>query len=278
MTLEFPLLATFAVVLMYRLGARQSFNAAQRRRRRLRDASFYLGCLVLVLAVDSPLDQLAATLFAAHMAQHVLLLTVAPPLIVIAAPWTQIWRPLPLGFRRAVAKAVVRSPRARPLRAAARVIAHPVIALIIFNANLLAWHVPQLFDATLHDRPLHELEHALFFFTGVLFWAQVIDSAPFHAALSLLQRIAYVTATMLVSWALAVVLAFAPHPLYSGYADLASRPGGLSALDDQRIAAGVMWVPGSLAFTIAIFVFFYRWLDPEPEHRLAVATARGGTR
>jgi cytochrome c oxidase assembly factor CtaG len=83
---------------------------------------------------------------------------------------------------------------------------------------------------------------------------------------------------MLVSWVLAVVLAFAPRALYPAYEALASRPGGLSALDDQRIAAGVMWVPGSLAFTLAILIFFYRWLGPEPERGFAVATARGGSR
>ena len=72
---------------------------------------------------------------------------------------------------------------------------------------------------------------------------------------------------MLVGWVLAIVLAFAPSPLYSAYASLAHRPGGLSALADQQIAAGVMWVPGSLAYTIAFIVFVYRWLGPEPAGR-----------
>ena len=63
---------------------------------------------------------------------------------------------------------------------------------------------------------------------------------------------------------LAIVLALAPSPLYSAYSSLAHRPGGLSALGDQQIAAGVMWVPGSIAFTIAFIVFLYRWLGPEP--------------
>ena len=67
---------------------------------------------------------------------------------------------------------------------------------------------------------------------------------------------------MLVGWVIAVVLAFASAPLYAPYAAIVHRPGGLSALNDQRLAAGVMWVPGSLTFTVAILVFFYRWLDP----------------
>jgi len=205
------------------------------------------------------------------MAQHVLLLTVAPALIVLAAPWTQIWQPLPLGFRRTVAKAVVVHPRARPLRVVARWLALPLVAWLLFDVNLLLWHVPALFDLTLLSQAVHELEHALFFFTGLLFWAQVFDSAPFRARLGWLWRAAYTTTGMLVGWVLALVLAFWPVPLYAAYASLPSRPGGLSALADQQIAAGVMWVPGGLVYTVAILVFFYRWLGAEPENRLAVA-------
>ena len=73
------------------------------------------------------------------------------------------------------------------------------------------------------------------------------------------------TAALLVGWVLAIVLAFAPSPLYPAYASLAHRPGGLSALGDQQIAAGVMWVPGSIAFTIAFVWALYRWLEPTPE-------------
>ena len=53
------------------------------------------------------------------------------------------------------------------------------------------------------------------------------------------------------------------HTLYSPYADLASRPGGITALADQQLAAGVMWVLGSIPFTIAILSIVYRWLEPK---------------
>ncbi len=66
---------------------------------------------------------------------------------------------------------------------------------------------------------------------------------------------------MTVSWALAVVLALAPSPLYRHYAALSSRPGGISALADQQLAAGVMWVPGSITFMLIVFVQVHRWLD-----------------
>jgi cytochrome c oxidase assembly factor CtaG len=79
---------------------------------------------------------------------------------------------------------------------------------------------------------------------------------------------------MIVSWVLAIVLALAPHPLYDFYAHEASRPGGISAIADQQIAAGIMWVPGSITFVIVIFAYVHRWLMPPapgstPARRLA---------
>ena len=97
-----------------------------------------------------------------------------------------------------------------------------------------------------------------------MFWKQVIDSPPLHASLAPAQRVVYVIGAMVVSWVLAVVLALAPSPLYSFYAHEASRPGGISALADQQIAAGIMWVPGSITFVIVIFAYVHRWLMPVP--------------
>jgi cytochrome c oxidase assembly factor CtaG len=97
-----------------------------------------------------------------------------------------------------------------------------------------------------------------------MFWKQVIESPPLHARLSSVQRVAYLVGAMVVSWMLAVALALAPHSLYASYAHEASRPGGISALTDQQIAAGIMWVPGSITFVIVIFAYVHRWLAPAP--------------
>ena len=69
---------------------------------------------------------------------------------------------------------------------------------------------------------------------------------------------------MVVGWVLAIVLVIAPHPIYGYYANLATRPGGLTALEDQQLAGGVMWVLGSLTYTVMFVLGFYRWLEPEP--------------
>ena len=215
-----------------------------------------------MIALSSPLDALSEQLFWAHMVQHVLLLVVAPPLIVLARPWIRLWRSLPLGARQPLGRGLAQGERTAPLRLLSRELGSPAVSFLLFAAVLLAWHVPALFDATLRSSALHALEHTLFFTTALLFWKQVIHSPPLHARLALLQRVSYLIGAMIVSWILAIVLALAPHPLYALYAHEASRPGGISALADQQIAAGVMWVPGSITFVIVIFAYVHRWLSP----------------
>jgi putative membrane protein len=209
-----------------------------------RTVALVLGLVSLVAALVMPLTH---TLFAVHMAQHVLLLAVAPPLIVLSTPWTRLWPSLP------------------------RALTHPLVAWTLFNVTMIVWHIPVLYDLALRNVALHVLEHCLFFGTGLLFWGAAFDSAR----LASWWRIAYLTTGMLVGWLIALVLAFAISPLYSAYATLPHRPWGLSELADQQIAAGVMWVPGSLAYTVAIIVFVYRWLEPESSAR-RLGLAGGG--
>jgi len=192
----------------------------------------------------------------------VLLIVVAAPLFVLASPWIRLWRCLPLDTRRWLAGGLSHGERTAPLRAIARTLGRPVPSFVAFSVVLLGWHVPVLFDATLKSSTLHAFEHTLFFCTALLFWKQVIPSSPLHIRLVAPQRVVYLIGGMIVSWALAVVLALAPHPLYSYYVNLGSRPGGISAMADQQLAAGVMWVPGSVTFLIVLFVYVHRWLVP----------------
>ncbi|MEA2226056.1 MAG: putative rane protein [Solirubrobacteraceae bacterium] len=258
-----PLVLVIGLALLYGLGSRRTVTPARtRHERRWQGASFYAGLAVLAIALSSPLDILSEQLFWAHMVQHVLLLVVAAPLIVLARPWIRLWRSLPLDLRRWLAHNLSQGRRTRWLRVASRALGSPQAGFLAFSIVLLVWHVPALFDATLRSSSLHALEHTLFLTTAVMFWKQVIDSPPLHARLSSVQRVAYLVGAMVVSWILAVVLALAPQPLYSFYAHEAGRPGGISALTDQQLAAGIMWVPGSVTFVIVIFVYVHRWLAP----------------
>lgn len=267
-SVDLPLALLSLVGCLHVLGEHRAVRLLGRprsRRERWRAASFYAGLLVILAALASPIDTLAEKLFWVHMSQHVLLLTVAAPLIVLGAPWSSIWRPLPLGFRRTVAKAVSRSSWCRPLRALARLFGRPIPAWIAFNVNLVAWHVPAVYDLAVRNRAVHDLEHVTFLVFGVLLWAQVLDSPPLRARLSAIHRVYYVVASAIVGWIIALVLIFSSSPLYPAYAHLAHRPGGISALTDQQLAGGVMLVPGSLAMTIFVFVQLYAWIGMDED-------------
>jgi cytochrome c oxidase assembly factor CtaG len=234
-------------------------------RARRRAVAFFGGLLAVLVALSGPVERFADDLFWVHMVQHLLLLTVAAPLFVLAAAWVLPLRLLrPDARRRAVAR--WRGPRStRPLQFVAAFLAVPTAVWIVFNVNLVVWHIPAAFDLTLRSAPVHDLEHLLFLGLGVLFWAQVIESPPLHSRLGHLQRAMYVGAAAIVGWALSIALTLAPSALYAPYGELAARPGGLSGLADQRLAAGVMLVPGSIAFALVAALTLTRWLaEDEP--------------
>ncbi len=243
-----------------------------------RTASFVGGLVAIMLALDSPIDQISDELFWVHMVQHILIISVGPPLLALARPWNRMWRGIPLGYRRAVTREIVLNPSLAPLRRVARFAGGAVASWLIFNLNFLAWHLPVLYDAALHSELIHAFEHVTFFATAMLFWTRVIYSPPWRSPLSELEKLVYLGGTMIVGWILAIVLALAPSPLYSAYADQATRPGHISALVDQQLAAGVMWVPGSVAYAIAIIVIAYRWLEPsKPRGEPAVSSTGAGS-
>jgi len=258
-----PLVLVIDLAILYRVGDRRTVTPQRTRAtQRRRSACFYAALAVLAIALASPLELLSQQLFWVHMIQHVLLMLVAAPLFVLARPWIRLWRCLPLHTRRWLGRGLPHGERTAPLRLVGRTLGSPTPSFLAFSVVLLAWHVPVLFDATLRSAALHALEHTLFFCTALMFWKQVVPSPPLRARLDASQRVLYTVGAMIVSWVLAVVLALAPHPLYAFYAHMASRPGGISAMADQQLAAGIMWVPGSITFVIVIFVYVHRWLMP----------------
>lgn len=263
-----PFLLAAVAAALHARGMRRQLRvttAARLGALRWRIVAFYAALATIVAALDSPIDELADKLFWVHMVQHVMLMMVAAPLLVLAAPWLPIWKGLPLSARRRLGGWYVHSPGWRGVRRAGRWLAAPLVAWLLFNADLCAWHVPALYELTLRHQAVHELEHASFLLLGVVLWIQVLGSPPLHARLDRSSRVLYVLTAATAAWALAVVLALAPSPLYPAYAELAARPGGLSALADQHLAAGIMWGPGSVPYAIFVFVALYRWLASEDE-------------
>jgi putative membrane protein len=261
------LIYVLLAAVLYALGSRPKLA----RPGPLQAVAFYAGLLSIVIAVDSPIDAYADELLWAHMLQHIILLTVAPPLILLGRPWPTMWRALPLGSRTVLARGVAQSGIAAPLRALGR----PLAAWILFSATIVVWHIPSAYDLTERNGAVHACEHAMFFFFGMLFWARVVDVGPLRPHLASLARIAYIVGAMVVGWVLAIIFVVAPSPIYQHYADLASRPGGITALTDQQLAGGMMWVGGSIAYTIALLVALYQWVAPEPPPRAPVLDAVG---
>ena len=238
-----------------RLGGREGEH--------LRELAFAAGLLSIVIALDSPIDYYSDQLFWVHMTQHIILLTVAPPLILFGRPWPRMWQALPLHWRTATGRTLAGAGWTAPLRALAR----PLPAWLLFNVNMLAWHIPGAYNLTLNHPWIHNGEHALFFFSGLLFWAHVIDPGPLRQRMTWYLRAVYITGAMIAGWVLAIVLVLAKHPLYPHYTELLTRPGGLTALADQQVAGGMMWVPGSVSFSIALLAIFARWASPDSEQQ-----------
>lgn len=240
-----------------------------------RAAAFYLGLVVVAFALGSPFDSLADRLFAVHMLQHVLLVFVAAPLFVHGAPWLAPLRLLPRRLHRPVAGTVA-GWHSSSWWATVRPFVGPGLAWLAFTVDLWAWHLPPLYDATLRHQGVHDLEHVTFLVLGIGFWTPVMDSPPLRSALGGLQRCVYLVAAMASSWVLAFALVLAPHPLYAPYAGELHRPGGLSALADQQLAAGVMWGPGSVPLSVALFVAIYGWLGGDGSRQQRRRPARRG--
>jgi cytochrome c oxidase assembly factor CtaG len=268
MIAELPIVGVAVAAALYALGGRGGpAGRRERSERRWRTPLFAAGLATVVLSTSGPFDRLADSLFSMHMVQHVLLIEVAAPLIVLSRPWNRLWRPFPLSYRRAAAGGIARGAWAAPVRLIGRWLVIPTVAFVLMNGVFLLWHVPWLYDAALSSPAVHDLEHLTFFLTALLFWAHVLGDGPFRARLALPGRAVYAIGAMLVGWVLAVVIAMAPSPLYAHYADLARRPLGLSGLADQQLAAGIMWVPASVPWIVVALACVYGWLGPEGRRR-----------
>jgi putative membrane protein len=258
-----PFVVCVAAAALYALGGRGSVGGA-RRRRRLQALCYYGALVLLFVVLEPPLDNLADRSFGFHMLQHVFLLTVVPPLVILGRPWPRVWLPFPPGMRRSVVRAVALGRWSRPLRMISGAIARPAFAWVLLAAAVGAWHLPYLYDAAVRNEGIHFAEHACFLVAALVYWGVLLDAPPVRARVDYLRRALWFAAGAVPGWILAIVLAFAGTPLYSAYLT-ADRPYGMSAYTDQQLSAGVMWVPGSLVFFVAFFIAVYRWLEPDAD-------------
>jgi putative membrane protein len=219
------------------------------------------GMLTLVAAMISPLHALGGTLFSAHMTQHVLLMGLAAPLLVLGAPLTAALWALPRRARRRTAM-LMNSPA---VRGSWRALTLPASAWLLHAAAIWIWHVPALYTATLSSELVHYLQHAAFFGTALLFWYALRDRATHGLA------ILYLFTTAVHSSLLGALLAFSPGVFYAPYA--ATAPvWGMSGLEDQQLGGFIMWVPAGLVYFVAALALLASWLH-RSEQRARLADA-----
>jgi cytochrome c oxidase assembly factor CtaG len=223
--------------------ARRSRPDRSRERRR-RSLWFYGGLVVLLLAVESPVDYWAGRYFFAHMVQHLLLMFAAPSLIVAGAPWQPLLAVLPGRSGVSVTRGVLAGGWSRPLRAVGGLLLRPWVAVGLFNAVMIVWHLPGPFDLAERNEAVHIwLMHGSMFGAGVLFWLQFIPSPPFRRRMPLLSQAGALLGTNLVMIGMAMTLSiFVQGSVYPAYAGV---PGvTLPPFADQQIGAAILWVCG----------------------------------
>jgi len=220
-------------------------------------ACFLGGIAALFVAVASPLDTFSESLLFMHMAQHFVLMSIAPPLLIFGAPVVPMLRGLPRWAIRLLRPLFA----AQALPAAGRFLTRPRVAWLAMAAAFIGWHVPRAYEFALASENWHNCEHACFFFTNLMFWWPVIRPWPFRSARSLWIFIPYLFFAGVVNTVISAVLCFAGRLLYPSYAAIA-RPFGLSALNDQVAAGAFMWVCGTMVYVLAALLLIAKILSP----------------
>lgn len=236
------LLGTSAVI--YGMGVTKLWRKAGLGRgiRRREVTRFAAGWLILAIALSAPVDALSERSFAAHMAEHELLMVIAAPLLVMSRPLAAFAWAMPTRIVRTVT--VLTGGIWRPLTT-------PVGAWGTHAAALWLWHIPVLFAAAQADPTLHVLQHACFFVSALLFWWIVLAS-PGSAGIAML----LLFTTMLHTSALGMLITFAPGPWYPPEKSIL----GFTALEDQQLGGLIMWVPGGLVYVAAGLAVAAGWL------------------
>ncbi len=232
---------------------RRSARAGARRLGPARVACFAGGLLALAVALLPPLDHLADERVAAHMAQHMILLVVAAPLLAAGAPGLLVPLTLPHRWRRLLARARHALRTLPP----SRTLYLPVTAWLLHTGALWIWHLPAAYELALEAEPVHVAEHLCFVAVAWLLWWHVVT--PTRHGLAGPVAMLYMFVTMMPAAALGAVLTLARAPLYTSQA-AAAAANGLDPLADQQLAGLVMWVPADVVYLVAFVVLFLRWM------------------
>jgi putative copper resistance protein D len=221
-----------------------------------RRTAFFLGGIgIAAFAVMSPPASYDGVLFSVHMWQHILLMMVSAPLLLLGTPITLLLRSVSSETRR---KVILPFLHSGPVRA----ITFPVVAWLAFAATMWGSHYSPLFNAALENEWLHWLEHLLYVTVALMFWWQVIGADPTPWRMPHPVRMLYVFLQMPQNSFLALSIYDTDRVLYSHYATTL-RTWGPTPLEDQQLAGITMWVVGDLLFLIAVAFVIVGWVRHE---------------
>jgi putative membrane protein len=225
------------------LGGLYVFWGGLRADRR-RGAAFAASLLVIFVSLNGPLHDLSDRyLFSAHMAQHLLLTLLFPPLLLYGMPaW--VVRP-------------ILAPRW--ISALARVVTRPVVAAATFTAPIVLWHVPVFYEAALRNHNLHILQHLVFLTTAVIMWWPVLSPVPELPRVPYPGQMLYLFLLGLPMSITGALITLSDSVLYPFYAAAPRVWRDVDALADQQIGGLLMWVVGGLALWGAMTVVWFRW-------------------
>jgi putative membrane protein len=219
-------------------------------------ASFTFGLLLIWIATASPLAALDHDMLTAHMVQHLLLMTLAPPLIWLGAGET-----LPYGLPHRLVQVAGQAFQSTGLHQVGNALTHPAICWLGAASTLVAWHIPAVFVLGLRSQMLHGIEQASFLATGLLFWWPVVQPLPSRLKWPESSILLYLFLATLPCDILSGFLVFCDRVVYPVFLS-SSRSFGLSALEDQQCAGAVMWTCVTIVYLIAGTIFAARLLSP----------------
>jgi putative membrane protein len=226
-----------------------------------RAVSYFLGLLLALTALGSPLAAYDHNLLTVHMIKHLLLMTVTPALILLGEPVRVFWIGMPPFARRSLLRVLRRSP----LRRFGRMVTRPELCWTLSALTLVVWHIPALFTLGVRSATWHTLEQAMFFGAGLLIWWPVIQPWPSAATGPRWSMLLYLFLATLPCDILSGFLAFSDRVAYPVYFST-PRLFGFSVLEDQQCAAALMWTCVTFVYLVPAAIICSRLLAPRTSH------------
>jgi putative membrane protein len=221
-----------------------------------RATAFLFGLFAVWMAVGSPLAALDEELLSVHMVQHLLLMTIGPPLILLGSPVLPLLHGLPKRISRTALSPLFRLKLVQRLGST---LTNPTFCWFAAAAVLVGWHVPAAFNLALHSELWHHVQHASFLTAGLLFWGPVIPCWPRFSP-PRWSIVLYLFLATLPCDALSAFLVFCGRVVYTSYLDV-PRHLSISALQDQELAGALMWTFVTFAYLVPAVVITMRLLS-----------------